>query len=56
MKLLLDRHVWIWSDVEAHKLSSEVARELTNPENQSYLSAVGVCEAILLSEKKSELD
>jgi PIN domain nuclease of toxin-antitoxin system len=34
MRLLLDTHVSTWSDVEAHKLSSEVARELTNPENE----------------------
>src|SRR6267378_521587 len=52
MRLLLDTHIWIWSDVEAHKLSSEVARELTNPENERYLSAVSVWEAILLLEKK----
>jgi PIN domain nuclease of toxin-antitoxin system len=52
MKLLLDTHIWIWSDVEAHKLSSEVARELASPENERYLSAVSVWEAILLLEKK----
>jgi len=52
MKLLLDTHIWIWSDAEAHKLSSEVARELGNPENERYLSAVSVWEAILLLEKK----
>ncbi len=52
MKLLLDTHIWIWSDVEAHKLSSEVVRELENPENERYLSAVSVWEAILLLEKK----
>jgi PIN domain nuclease of toxin-antitoxin system len=52
MKLLLDTHIWIWSEVEAHKLSSEVARELASPENERYLSAVSVWEAILLLEKK----
>jgi len=52
MKLLLDTHIWIWSDAEAHKLSSEVARELASPENERYLSAVSVWEAILLLEKK----
>lgn len=52
MKLLLDTHIWIWSDVEAHKLSSEVARELSNPENERYLSAISVWEVILLLEKK----
>src|SRR5882672_16497 len=52
MKLLLDTHIWIWSDVEAHKLSSEVTRELANPENEIYLSAISVWETILLLEKK----
>jgi PIN domain nuclease of toxin-antitoxin system len=55
MRLLLDTHIWIWSDVEAHKLSSEVTRELSNPENEIYLSAVSVWEAILLLEKKRTL-
>jgi PIN domain nuclease of toxin-antitoxin system len=52
MKLLLDTHIWFWSDVEAHKLSSDVARELGSPENERYLSAVSVWEAILLLGKK----
>jgi PIN domain nuclease of toxin-antitoxin system len=52
MKLLLDTHIWIWSEVEAHKLSSEVVRELASPENERYLSAVSVWETILLLEKK----
>ena len=52
MKLLLDTHIWIWSNVEAHKLSSEVMRELSSPENERYLSAVSVWEVILLLEKK----
>src|SRR5260370_39862675 len=52
MKLLLDCRSWMWSDAEGHKLSSEVACELGNPENERYLSAVSVWEAILLLEKK----
>jgi PIN domain nuclease of toxin-antitoxin system len=52
MKLLLDTHIWIWSYSEAHKLSSEVVREITNPKNDRYLSAVSIWEAILLLEKK----
>ena len=52
MKLLLDTHIWIWSYSEAHKLSSEVARAMTDPANERYLSAVSIWEAIVLSEKK----
>lgn len=52
MRLLLDTHIWIWSHLEPHKLSSEVARELTNPKNDQFLSAVSIWEAILLLKKK----
>jgi PIN domain nuclease of toxin-antitoxin system len=52
MKLLLDTHIWIWSYSEAHKLSSEVTREITNPKNERYLSAVSIWEAIVLLEKR----
>ncbi len=52
MKLLLDTHIWIWSYLEPHKISSEVTRELANPGNDRFLSAVSVWEAIVLLEKK----
>lgn len=52
MKLLLDTHIWIWSYLEPHKLNAEVTRELTNPGNDCFLSAVSVWEAIVLLEKK----
>jgi PIN domain nuclease of toxin-antitoxin system len=52
MRLLLDTHIWIWSYSEAHKLSSEVARAVTDPGNERYLSAVSIWEAIVLLEKK----
>jgi PIN domain nuclease of toxin-antitoxin system len=52
MKLLLDTHIWLWSDTETHKLTSKVARELANPENDRFLSAVSVWEAILLLERE----
>ena len=52
MKLLLDTHIWIWSYSEAHKLSSEVVRQITDPKNDRYLSAVSIWEAVVLLEKK----
>jgi PIN domain nuclease of toxin-antitoxin system len=52
MRLLLDTHIWIWSYSEAHKLSSEVARVVTDPTNERYLSAISIWEAIVLLEKK----
>lgn len=52
MRLLLDTHIWIWSYSEAHKLSSNVTRETTNPENERYLSAISIWETIVLLEKR----
>jgi PIN domain nuclease of toxin-antitoxin system len=52
MKLLLDTHIWIWSYLEPHKISSEAIRELTDPENDRFLSAVSVWEAIVFPEEK----
>lgn len=52
MRFLLDTHIWIWSYLEPHKLSSEVIRELANPENFRYLSPVSIWEALILLEKK----
>ena len=52
MRLLLDTHIWIWSYLEPHKISSEVTQELANPGNDRFLSAVSVWEAIVLLEKK----
>ena len=52
MRLLLDTHIWIWSYLAPHKISSDVTRELTNPGNDRFLSAVSVWEAIVLLEKK----
>jgi PIN domain nuclease of toxin-antitoxin system len=52
MRLLLDTHIWIWSYSEAHKLSSDVTREITNPKNERYLSAVSIWEAVVLLEKR----
>jgi PIN domain nuclease of toxin-antitoxin system len=52
MNLLLDTHIWIWNDLEPWKITSEVNRELANPENQLWLSPVSVWETFVLLEKK----
>ncbi|HEY6764155.1 MAG TPA: type II toxin-antitoxin system VapC family toxin [Candidatus Sulfotelmatobacter sp.] len=51
MKLLLDTHIWIWSVLEPARLSVRVARELSDPANQLWLSPVSVWELFLLSRK-----
>lgn len=52
MNLLLDTHIWIWSVLEPQRLSARVARELTNPENQLWLSSISVWELLLLHRKR----
>ena len=57
MNLLLDTHIWIWSVLEPQKLSARVTKQLTNPENQLWLSAISVWEALSLHRKRRlELD
>jgi len=52
MRLLLDTHIWLWSTLEPHRLSSEVHRVITDPESSCYLSPVSIWEVILLLERK----
>jgi PIN domain nuclease of toxin-antitoxin system len=34
MNLLLDTHIWIWNDLQAEKISSQVAQELASSSNE----------------------
>jgi PIN domain nuclease of toxin-antitoxin system len=52
MNLLLDTHIWIWSVLEPQKLSARVARQLTSPDNQLWLSSISVWEFLLLHRKR----
>ncbi|MGO8733807.1 MAG: type II toxin-antitoxin system VapC family toxin [Terriglobia bacterium] len=52
MKLLLDTHVWIWSQVAPEKLSAKARVAMENEANEVWLSAVSVWELLLLVEKR----
>lgn len=52
MNLLLDTHVWIWSVLEPQRLSARVAKQLTSPDNQLWLSSISVWEFLLLHRKR----
>ena len=52
MRLLLDTHLWIWSQVAPEKLSARVARALENKANEVWLSPVSIWELLLLVEKR----
>ncbi len=51
MKLLLDTHIWVWSSSQPERLSARVTRQLNNPENEIWLSAVSIWELRLLHDK-----
>jgi PIN domain nuclease of toxin-antitoxin system len=51
LKLLLDTHIWVWSSLQPERLSTRVARQLTKPENEIWLSPVSIWELRLLHDK-----
>lgn len=51
MKLLLDTHIWLWSQLEPEKLTQPVARALASTENELWLSPVSTWEVLLLAGK-----
>jgi len=51
LKLLLDTHIWIWSVGKSTRLSARVAKALTDPENQLWLSPVSIWEFLVLHRK-----
>jgi len=52
VRLLLDTHIWLWAYREPHKLSSEVHRAISDPDNSRFLSPISIWEAVILLEKK----
>jgi len=51
LNLLLDTHVWIWSKLEPKRLGSRITAELSNSDNELWLSPVSVWEALTLMQK-----
>ncbi len=47
----MDTHVWVWSQLEARRLSRRVARVLRDPRNEFCVSPVSTWEIILLCDK-----
>jgi PIN domain nuclease of toxin-antitoxin system len=52
MNLLLDTHIWIWSDLEPGRLSAEVHSAVSDPKNQLWLSPISIWEATVLLGKR----
>ena len=51
MRLLLDTHIWLWSLREPRFLGRRVRHELTDANNELWLSPVSTWEALLLNAK-----
>jgi PIN domain nuclease of toxin-antitoxin system len=51
VKLLLDTHIWIWSQLEPHKIGSRLAKILDHPETEKWLSPISLWEFMVLVKK-----
>jgi len=51
LNLLLDTHIWIWSQLEPARLGKRTARELSEENNELWISPVNVWEALTLMRK-----
>jgi PIN domain nuclease of toxin-antitoxin system len=51
LNLLLDTHIWIWSKLEPARLGRRVRAELSESDNELWLSPVSVWEALTLMQK-----
>lgn len=51
MTLLLDTHVWLWSQLKPERLSTRARNAVTDPANTLALSPVSVWETLLLAER-----
>ena len=52
LRILLDTHIWLWSLREPDRLSSRVREELTDAQNERWLSPISTWEALLLHAKR----
>ena len=53
MNLLVDTHIWLWSHLDPRRLSKRVARALSDPRNELWLSPISLWETLLLCKKGS---
>jgi len=42
VRLLLDTHIWVWSQLEPDRLSPQVRTALEDPEAELWLSPISV--------------
>jgi PIN domain nuclease of toxin-antitoxin system len=52
LKLLLDTHIWLWSQLAPEKLGPRVQKVLLDTSNEQWLSPISVWELALLNRKR----
>ena len=52
MRLLLDTHIWLWSQGLPAQLVPRIRAELANPRNALWLSPLSIWEVLVLSDQK----
>jgi PIN domain nuclease of toxin-antitoxin system len=52
LKLLLDTHIWLWSQSDPGRLGKRAAEALSNAGNELWLSPVSIWEVLTLAQKK----
>ncbi len=52
MRLLLDTHIWIWSLEDPARLGKIVRQELSDPDNELWLSPISTWEVLTLARKR----
>jgi PIN domain nuclease of toxin-antitoxin system len=52
MRLLLDTHIWLWSELEPERLSQRVSSAIQDTDNELWLSPISVWELIVLWQKR----
>jgi PIN domain nuclease of toxin-antitoxin system len=51
VKLLLDTHIWVWSQLEPKRLSRRAAKVLQDQRNELWVSPISCWEILLLCRK-----
>jgi PIN domain nuclease of toxin-antitoxin system len=51
LKLLLDTHIWLWSQREPQRISRRLQLQLESDENELWLSPISTWEALTLHRK-----
>jgi PIN domain nuclease of toxin-antitoxin system len=51
VKLLLDTHIWLWSQLSPDRLRPRVRRRLEQAGNEVWLSPISVWELLMLAER-----